>query len=208
MKKRLILLACFAFLLAAMAACGSQEEKKMKFFEKGKTLYEQGDYVKAQLEFKNALQIDPKFADGYYWLGMIKQHEGNWKQAYGSFAKAAELDPDHLKAQLQLGRLLLLSRNADQALEKAELILAKEPQNVDALILKATGLLSKNDNTGAIALMEDLVKQGHKEPNVYLTLGGAHFRNNDLSTAEKTYQQGIEINPDTVNLAPGPGQIV
>ena len=113
MKKRLILLVCVAFLPAAMIACGSQEEKKMKFLEKGKTLYEQGDYVKAQLEFKNALQIDPKFADGYYWLGMIRQHEGNWKQAYGSFAKAAELDPDHLKAQLQLGRLLLLARNAD-----------------------------------------------------------------------------------------------
>ena len=166
MMKRLILLVCIAFLLAAITACGSQEEKKMKFFEKGKTLYEQGDYVKAQLEFKNALQIDPKFADGYFWLGMIKQHEGNWKPAYGSFAKAAELDPDHLAAQLQLGRLLLLSRNTDKALEKAELILAKEPENVDALILKATGLLTKNDNTGAIALMEGLVKQGHKEPNV------------------------------------------
>ena len=94
MMKKLMLPVIITFMLAAMLACGSQEEKKMKFFEKGKTLYEQGDYVKAQLEFKNALQIDPNFAEGFYWLGMIKQQEGNWKQAYGSFAKTAELGRD------------------------------------------------------------------------------------------------------------------
>ena len=132
MMKRSILLICIILLPAAMVACGSQEEKKMKFFQKGRTLYEQGDYVKARLEFKNALQIDPKFADGYYWMGMIRQQDGNLKQAYGAFAKAAELDPGHLMAHLQLGRMLLLSRNIDQALKKAELILAKEPDNVDA----------------------------------------------------------------------------
>ena len=78
MMKNLILpvfitfmLVFITFMLAAMLACGSREEKKMKLFEKGKTLYEQGDYVKAQLEFKNALQIDPKYADGYYWLGTV-----------------------------------------------------------------------------------------------------------------------------------------
>ena len=198
--KRLILLVCIAFLSASMVSCGSQEEKKMKFLEKGKTLYEQGDYVKARLEFKNALQIDPKFADGYDWMGMIRQHDGSFKQAFGAFAKAAELDPDHLKAQLQLGRLSLLSRNTDQALEKAELILAKEPDNVDALILKATGLLTKKDNAAAIALMKGLVDQGNTEPNVYLTLGSAYLRNENRPEAEKIYGQGIEANPDTVNL--------
>ena len=38
------------------------KEKKLKFYNKGKELYEKGDYVKAKLEIKNAIQIDPKYA--------------------------------------------------------------------------------------------------------------------------------------------------
>ena len=62
----------FALLAALlMLSCSGPEEKKMKFFERGKTLYEQGDYVKARLEFKNSLQLDPKFAEAYYMLGLV-----------------------------------------------------------------------------------------------------------------------------------------
>jgi tetratricopeptide (TPR) repeat protein len=58
-------------LILSVLSCGGPEEKKMKFFNKGKSLYEKGDYVKASLEFKNALQIDPKFSQAYYMLGMV-----------------------------------------------------------------------------------------------------------------------------------------
>jgi len=56
---------CLFLVATLMAACGGPEEKKMKFFNKGKVLYEKGDYIKARLEFKNAIQINPKFAEGY-----------------------------------------------------------------------------------------------------------------------------------------------
>ena len=63
----------FGIVLAiTVTACSGPEEKAMKFFEKGKALYEGGDYIKARLEFKNTLQIDPNFARGYYMLGMVE----------------------------------------------------------------------------------------------------------------------------------------
>jgi len=65
----------------------------MKFYNKGKALYEKGDFVKAELEFKNAVQIDPKFADGHYMLGMVSLRKGNIRGAYGAFSKAVELSP-------------------------------------------------------------------------------------------------------------------
>ena len=51
------------------AGCGGPDEKKQKFFSKGKALYEQGDYVKARLEFKNALQVDPQVCPGVLHAG-------------------------------------------------------------------------------------------------------------------------------------------
>jgi Tfp pilus assembly protein PilF len=63
-------------MVAILAACGGPEEKKLKFYNKGKELYEKGDYVKAKLEFKNAVQIDPKYVDAYYMLGIIALKSG------------------------------------------------------------------------------------------------------------------------------------
>ena len=48
----------------SFCACSSMEEKRDKFLASGEALYEQGDYVRARLQFQNALQIDPKFAVG------------------------------------------------------------------------------------------------------------------------------------------------
>ena len=121
MMKRLILLLCIAFLSAAMVACGSQEEKKMKFFEKGMALYEEGDYVKARLEFKNALQIDPKFARGYYMLGLTEQKAGNFKNAFASFNKAVQLEPErYAKRQALIEKLEVLATKAKEAQGKGQ----------------------------------------------------------------------------------------
>ena len=76
MAKRVILLRAMFLSITCLVSCSSQEEKKMKFYNKAKALYDQGDYVKARLELSNALQIDPEFADAYYMLGM---NELNWE---------------------------------------------------------------------------------------------------------------------------------
>ena len=68
MNTRCIFLISIVLVASSLIACGSPDQKKAKFFEKGKVLYEKGDYVKARLEFKNAVQIDPKFAEGFYML--------------------------------------------------------------------------------------------------------------------------------------------
>jgi lipoprotein NlpI len=69
-------------LLILVAACGSPDEKKMAFFEKGKSLLEAGDVVSARLEFKNAIQIDPDFAQAYHYLGMVELRQKNGKAAF------------------------------------------------------------------------------------------------------------------------------
>ncbi|MBT9448015.1 MAG: tetratricopeptide repeat protein, partial [Desulfobacterales bacterium] len=140
MKLRLFI--GFWSILVAMliASCSGPEEKKMEFFNKGKALYEKGQYVQARLEFRNSLQIDPNFAEGYHMLGMLEVKERNWKIAYGLLSKAVELDPDISGAQAAIGKILFMAKQTDQAKEKADLVLAKNPDHEDALLLRATCL--------------------------------------------------------------------
>ena len=53
-----------ALLLAAslLTACGGKEERKAKYLEKGKAYLAEKNYDKAEIEFKNVLQIDPKIS--------------------------------------------------------------------------------------------------------------------------------------------------
>ena len=105
----LLLLACFL-----LAACGGPEAKKAKFLERGKEYSAKGDFVRAGLEFKNAIQIDPKFAEAYHQLGLSQLSRADIRGAYGSLSKATELDPKLLPAQNQFGRLLLMVGRACQ----------------------------------------------------------------------------------------------
>ena len=115
--RRRILLWWSAVLLLVifLGACSTMEEKRDKFFAEGKELYQKADYVRAGLQFKNALQIDPKFAEANLWLGKTELKLGNPRGAYGALSQAVELKPELTEAQILLGQLLVLGKQLDQA---------------------------------------------------------------------------------------------
>ena len=192
MPNRVIFLFFITIMAILLTACSSPEEKKMKFFNKGKALYDQGDYVRARLEIKNALQIDPNFAEGYYFFGLVEKKTENLKRAYGAFLKAAELNPNFYPAQLELGKLLLLSRKETAAMEKADLILSAAPENQEAAILKGSVLLAQKDFSAAIQVFEDLFIKGAQNPDVFLLLASAYSRNENKNKAEQVLKVVIE----------------
>ena len=93
-KRNRLLVLCVVLFVAFAFGCGGPEEKKLKFLNKGKELYEKGQYTEAKLEFKNAIQIDPKYADAYYMLGMVEMKSGNPRGAYGSFHEGRRAGPE------------------------------------------------------------------------------------------------------------------
>ena len=186
--------------VAFLAACGGPEQKKMKFFGKGKALYEKGDYVKARLELKNAVQIDPKFAEGYHLLGMVALKTGDMNGAYGNFSEAVSLNPKIWDAQVQIGGLLLRSGKADEALKKADLVLTGDPKHEDAHILKGAALLAKKETDAALRFLRDAVGSNVRKPDGYLMLNLAYLQKGDAPGAEKTLREGIKANEKSVPL--------
>jgi len=200
MRKTRLALVGVIVAVSLLLACGGPEEKKAKFFGKAKELFERGDLVKARLEVKNALQIDPKFAEAYGLLGRIEMQAGDFRAAYGALEKAVELDPGMITAQVALGKLLLVSGQPDKAMEKAELALAKDPADPEALMLKGTVFLAQKDLGSASRIFEGLLQKGVKTPELYLALATAHARANDLPRAEKALLDGIAANKDSAAL--------
>ncbi|HBO69305.1 MAG TPA: hypothetical protein DD658_03825 [Deltaproteobacteria bacterium] len=200
MKDRISKGLCAVLCVVLLASCGGPEQKKMKFFNKGNGLFAEGEFVKASLEFRNAIQIDPKFADAYHMLGMTEIRRQNLKGAYGAFTKAVELDPGHFKAHNQLGRLFLAVREPDMAMEKAERILTEAPGDEDALLLKGAVLVARKDFTAADGYLEGLIGKGVRSPDAYELLAAARRRKGDAKGAEEALRRGIAADGTSVAL--------
>ena len=127
MKLRIIALSGLIISCLLVISCGGPEERKMEFFNKGKALLEEGDYVRARLEIRNALQIDPKFAEGYLMLGQIELEEQNWRRAFGALNKALELDPDNMDYLNALADFYLKRRKFQKAKQITEQMVARHP---------------------------------------------------------------------------------
>ena len=187
LKKTIRVLNGFSVIMLALAlvACGSVEEKKMKFFDKGKVLFEKGDYVKARLEFKNALQIDSKFAEAYEMLGRVEMKMKNPKGAFAAFSKAVALDPGLMDSQIILGKILMASGQPEKAQEKADLVLQKSPENTDGLMLKAVCLLKLKRPLEARDILTAMIQKDPKLPGPYLLMADSYNQEDNPGEAEK-----------------------
>ena len=105
---RISLVATLWLVTLLMGGCGDPAVSMLRHLEQGKNYLEQNNYEKARVELKNALQIDPKAAEAYYFLGRVEEHHKDWRAALGYYARAIELDSGLLDAHIRLGRFYLL----------------------------------------------------------------------------------------------------
>ena len=63
----------------------------------GRALKRKGKHGQAQSEFKKATHVEPKYAPGYYYLGVSLEQEKKWKQAADAFQSFVDLEPNNGK---------------------------------------------------------------------------------------------------------------
>lgn len=176
----------FIMILSLMVfSCGSMEDKKTKYFEKGNAFYEKGDYVKARMEFKNAIQIDPRYAEAYYMLGMVEYRENEWKRAVGYLSKAVYYDPDFSDAQVALGDVLLILERWGEAAIRAEIVLSRNPEHEGALLLKAGCLITDQKYHEAEQILESLIKRDPEKTEPYFVMAKSRMEQKDPASASR-----------------------
>ena len=107
-----------------LSSCKSDPQKaKAKYFASGQKYMTQKKYGDAAVEFRNAIRIDPRFADAYYQLSQAALAQHDWQAAYVSLGKAIDLNPALLDARLERGELYMAARQFDKAEEDANTVL-------------------------------------------------------------------------------------
>src|SRR5215471_6644476 len=90
-----------------LVGCSSPEDKAQSYYEQGMKLLSQQDYVKAGIEFKNALQNKKDLLGAWRGLLEIELHNRNLQGQVQILRTIVELDPNDVEAKLKLGSFLL-----------------------------------------------------------------------------------------------------
>ena len=105
--------------LCGVACSKDPERAKIEYLARGDADVKAGNTDAAIIEYRNAAQQDPRFADAYSRLAAAYLSKGDGGSALHAATAAADLLPDSAEAQLAAGHLLLLAMRFDEAKARA-----------------------------------------------------------------------------------------
>ncbi len=191
-----------ALSLTALGACTRDPNvRKQKYLESGNRYFDQEKYREAAIQYLNAIQVDPRFVDAHYQLAQAYLRLGVWSGAASELLRTVDIQPEHWKAQIDIGNLMLASRQFQQAQEKADLVLSKDPGNIDAHILKANSLAALENLPASLKEMQKAIELAPDRPRSYLNLAILQAGARDPVAAEASFKKGVQLDPKSLHAA-------
>jgi cellulose synthase operon protein C len=190
----------FVVALTALAACTPPEQKAKAYYESGQKYLDQKDYVKAALEFRNALKVKQDYPDAWFGMAQVEENDKNWNLVSGDLQKVLELDPKYNKARLALARLLMLGGNFDQALKNISIALEQEPKDASVHSMKAAILLKLGKTHDAVQEANSALTLDPGSADALMILAAERLGANDNSAVQSLIDKGLEISPKSVGL--------
>ncbi len=179
-------------------------KKALLRYGMGKKLIARGMADKSIREFKNAIEIDPKFDMPYVLLGDVyyskaksqksKSKKANYlKLANETYLKAINMNPDNLPALSGIALVLIDEKNTAEAEEHLNKALEIEPNFTPAI--SAMGILLKNTNEKdkAIESFNLSLELNPNQPEVHYLKGLTYKDSGENELALSSFKEAFRI---------------
>ena len=199
----------FPLILVATVALGgvlaysiwkAKPQTAQAYFESGKSYFEQKKYPEAIIQFLNAVRKDPRNRDARYYLALAYVNQQDLPHGVNELRALLEYYPEDVDANLQLGGIYLAAGRGNpelfrQAQEIATKILAKDPNNINALILSGNASAGLQDYTTSVDLFEKALGLDPQNLSAVVSLGTTQTLQKNYAEAERAFLRAREINP-------------
>ncbi len=186
--------------LLTMAGCDSVEQNDTDFLKKGIDLYSKGEYAKAKLELKNAIQKNPDVADSYYYMALLNEKSRNFKAMRVNLLETIKLDPENIDARVKLAKVHLLFNDTEKSLAEVELILSRQAENLAALTVKAQALEKQEKTKDAMDLVDLVLTKDPDYIDAMALKAVILMKKQSYDEALATVKHGLNIDDKNVSF--------
>jgi len=182
--------------------------RKQKYFESGQRYFAEGKYHEAAIQYSNATQIDPRFAQAHYELSRTYLKLADTNRAFEELTRTVELAPDNYTAHVDLANLLVSFRNPDgsanddsfnQAKTHLDLLREKQPNSPDTHEAWANYYGGMNNLPAAIQEAQQAIALDPSRSESYLVLALLQLRANLTDPAESNFKKAVSADPKALN---------
>ena len=148
-----------------------------ELYNSAKANLDSGDLLKAENEYKSAVDMDPSFAPAYAGLAIVAMRKGDLRQSNTYLKEAIEADPENKEFRQEFERL----------------------SELNTLMGKGIRSMKNGDIDNAFESFRIAYEKFPQYPESVFNMGLTHFRNKDFTEAVNYFNKTIEINPDHKN---------
>ena len=159
------------------------------------------DYPRALATVDKMEKKQPKHAAPPNMRGIVYLAMRDFANARKSFEKSIALDPGYFSATLNLARLDLIENKPDDAKKRFDALLAKNPNDAQAIIALAELQRRNNDSPQNIAAtINKAIAANPRHIGARLALVDLYLRSKEFTRAVTAAQQALTANPDRPDL--------
>jgi tetratricopeptide (TPR) repeat protein len=196
--KFLVITACFIAIVSLVSCSRDPEKAKRRYLESGQRFVQQQKYAEAQIQFKNALKIDPRFVDAFYELGKSQVAMRQGQEALKSYTQALTIAPARDDIRIDLAKLYLGGSLPKEAEQEARTVIEHNPNNAVAYQIIGTALVAKDNVREGLEAFNKCISLLPKDSNCYVSAGLANVVLKNYPPAEQLLKKGIELDPNSL----------
>jgi Flp pilus assembly protein TadD len=173
---------------------GSRRQLASEHYERARALERAGRFDEAISEYRQAVAVDPGFAEAYEALGQHYQRRGLLVKALDAFRAAARLQDDYT-AHFNLGYVLVELENYDEALEAFRTCLEFLPDDPAALYEIGYIHYAQGEYVKALEALRVPLEEYPEESRVHSLVGACYLGLRRWTEAEASYRRALELAP-------------
>ena len=186
-------------IIAAFSSCARDPNlRKQKYFESGQRYFERGNLDAAAIEFRNAVGVDPAFADAHYKLALIYLRKQQWPRADQELVRVIELQPENYSAHVEFARLLIGAASLPQAQQQVDWLLNSRPNEAKSHSVASALFAAQGNFPAALQEVQKAVGLDPADVDLYVKLALIELRNNQADAAESNFKKAIALDPNAI----------
>lgn len=164
----------------------------------GEINFIKNNYDDAIKYLATACKSDSKNPSYFYELATAYSLKGFLKEAEQNYIEAIKLDPNNLSYNYSLAYLYYTNNASSKTLRVLDYILSVNPQQPNALTLKAQLMLDNNDIVLADKLIKQALKLNYKNDYAHFVMANIFARLSWWEKALSSAEKAVELNPKSI----------